>query len=260
MTQELIANMLGVRRGGVTDAAIKLQEAGLIRYSRGPHLGAGPPRPGAAVLRVLCVVKKEYDRLLVSGYVSMLAAVDGTPALEVGMVGSEGMVGAHVALGVTTVSGQALVQGSGTAMRAPVQAFQAVLDEAPALRSCLGRYLYVRMEQLAGIAPCLRFHVIEKRLARWLLMTHDRSQDSAFMVKQEFLSYMLGVRRAGITEAAMSLQSLGLISYSRGTMTVLDRAGLEAEACACYVADRASYAKQLGEPHRHDPPPVPPAT
>jgi CRP-like cAMP-binding protein len=237
------------------------------------HLWEGLPRQELGALRRICEphplvagdmlcdtgMFAESVYFPVSGYVSMLAAVDGTPALEVGMVGSEGMVGAHVALGVTTVSGQALVQGSGTAMRAPVQAFQAVLDEAPALRSCLGRYLYVRMEQLAGIAPCLRFHVIEKRLARWLLMTHDRSQDSAFMVKQEFLSYMLGVRRAGITEAAMSLQSLGLISYSRGTMTVLDRAGLEAEACACYVADRASYAKQLGEPHRHDTPPVPPA-
>jgi CRP-like cAMP-binding protein len=199
---------------------------------------------------VMCEAGVPFEHVYfpVTGYVSILAAVQGTPALEVGMVGREGMVGAHVALGVSAFSGQALVQGAGTAMRAQVAAFQRQLAESPRLQDCLGRYLYVRMEQLAGIAPCLRFHVIEARLARWLLMTQDRAQAPSFKVKQEFLSYMLGVRRAGITNAARALQALGLISYSRGTLTVLDRPGLEAQACACYAADAASYAKQLGEP------------
>lgn len=187
-----------------------------------------------------------------SGFVSMLAAAEGTPALEVGMVGREGMVGAHVALGVATFPGEALVQGDGVAMRVSTGAFRTLLEISPGLQGSLGRYLYVRMEQLAGIAPCLRFHVIEQRLARWLLMSHDRAGAPAFKVKQEFLSYMLGVRRAGITKAAMSLQALGLISYTRGTLTVLDRAGLEAQACACYAADMASYETQLGAPFQGD--------
>jgi CRP-like cAMP-binding protein len=226
------------------------------------HLWRRLPAKERTALRQICepqslvigdVVHKsgtpfQYVYFPVSGYVSMLAAVEGTPALEVGMVGLEGMVGAHVALGVSTVSGQALVQGEGMAMRASASAFRKLLATAPGLQEALGRYLYVRMEQLAGIAPCLRFHVIEARLARWLLMSQDRAQSSTFKVKQEFLSYMLGVRRAGITKAAMSLQALGLISYSRGTLAVLNRAGLEARACACYRADRGCYEDQLGAP------------
>jgi len=199
---------------------------------------------------VMCDAGTPFDHVYFpfTGYVSILAAVQGTPALEVGMVGREGMVGAHVALGVDAFPGQALVQGAGTAMRAPIADFRRQLAASPRLQDCLGRYLYVRMEQLAGIAPCLRFHGIEARLARWLLMTQDRAQAPSFKVKQEFLSYMLGVRRAGITTAAGALQALGLISYSRGTLTVLDRPGLEAQACTCYAADVASYAKQLGPP------------
>ncbi len=224
------------------------------------HLWERLPRKERAALRLICqphdLVSGEvlhrgatpflYVYFPVSGYVSMLAEVHGTPALEVGMVGREGMVGAHVALGVTTVSGQALVQGDGVAMRAHTGAFRKLLASAPGLQDCMGRYLYVRMEQLAGIAPCLRFHVIQARLARWLLMSHDRSQSPVFQVKQEFLSYMLGVRRAGVTTAAKSLQALGLIRYSRGTLSVVDRLGLEAQACACYAADMQSYEKQLG--------------
>ncbi len=226
------------------------------------HLWERLPRKERDALRAICEPQAmaagevlhqagtpfQYVYFPVSGYVSMLAAVEGTPALEVGMVGREGMVGAHVALGVATVSGQALVQGEGMTMRARAVAFRKVLAASPGLQECLGRYLYVRMEQLAGIAPCLRFHVIEARLARWLLMSHDRSQAPAFKVKQEFLSYMLGVRRAGITKAAMSLQAQGVISYTRGILAVLDRPGLEAQACACYRADRTCYGQQLGEP------------
>lgn len=182
----------------------------------------------------------------VSGYVSLLASVEGTPALEVGLVGREGMVGAQLALGASATAGQALVQGEGMAQRAGAREFRALLAASPALRDCVGRYLQVRLEQLAGIAPCLRFHVIDARLARWLLMSQDRARSPTFLVKQEFLSYMLGVRRAGITQAARSLQAEGLIRYARGHLTVLDRRGLEGRACACYAADGQCYARQLG--------------
>jgi Mn-dependent DtxR family transcriptional regulator len=101
------------------------------------------------------------------------------------------------------------------------------------------------MAQLATSAACLRFHQIGPRLGRWLLMTQDRAHADTFHVTQEFLAYMLGVRRVGITAAAGTLQRLGLIEYTRGEMTVLDRPGLERAACTCYAADRHSYAEQF---------------
>jgi CRP-like cAMP-binding protein len=109
------------------------------------------------------------------------------------------------------------------------------------LQQCLLRYLYVLMAQLAVSAACLRFHMIAPRLARWLLMTQDRAGSERFHVTHEFLGYMLGVRRVGVTAAAGELQRAGLIEYSRGDLRVLDRAGLEAAACSCYRADRNIY-------------------
>ena len=108
------------------------------------------------------------------------------------------------------------------------------------------RYLYVLMSQLASSAACLRFHLIGPRLARWLLMSQDRAHSDCFRVTHEFLAYMLGVRRVGITAAAGHLQRSGLIEYRRGHLTVLDRTGLEAAACSCYATDRKVYARLLG--------------
>ncbi|MEP7101852.1 MAG: Crp/Fnr family transcriptional regulator [Burkholderiales bacterium] len=179
------------------------------------------------------------------GFISLVTLVAGHPGVEVGMVGREGMVGAQLALGVVASPLRALVQGSGTALRVGTKAFRAELDRSAALRRYIDRYLYVLMAQLATSAACLRFHLIGPRLARWLLMTQDRAQTDAFHVTQEFLAYMLGVRRVGVTTAATALQRAGLIEYTRGAMTVLDRAGLEQVACSCYETDRQSYAAQL---------------
>lgn len=179
------------------------------------------------------------------GFISLVTLVAGHPGVEVGMVGREGMVGAQLALGVVASPLRALVQGSGTALRVGTKAFRAELDRSAALRRYIDRYLYVLMAQLATSAACLRFHLIGPRLARWLLMTQDRAQTDAFHVTQEFLAYMLGVRRVGVTAAATALQRSGLIEYTRGAMTVLDRAGLEQVACSCYETDRQSYAAQL---------------
>ncbi len=180
------------------------------------------------------------------GFISLVAPFDGKPALEVGMVGREGMLGAHLALGVATVPLHALVQGPGAAWRIGATAFRGELARSPALQRLLNRYLYVLMAQLAASAACLRFHLIGPRLARWLLMSQDRAHTERFHVTQEFLAYMLGVRRVGITAAAGALQRSGLIEYHRGEMTVLDRRGLEAMACACYASERQAYAKVLG--------------
>jgi CRP-like cAMP-binding protein len=179
----------------------------------------------------------------INGFISLVTLVDGHPGVEVGMVGREGMLGAQLALGVTTAPLRALVQGSGSAWRVASKAFRAELMISVALQRCLSRYVYVMLGQLATSASCLRFHQIGPRLARWLLMTQDRAHSNDFHVTQEFLAYMLGVRRVGITAAASHLHRNGLIEYKRGALTVLDRAGLEAASCSCYLADQRSYAK-----------------
>ena len=179
------------------------------------------------------------------GFISLVAQVDGQPALEVGMVGREGMLGAHLVLGVATAPLHALVQGPGTAWRIGTPAFRTELARSAPLQRGLNRYLYVLMTQLASSAACLRFHLIGQRLSRWLLMSQDRAQADHFHVTHEFLSYMLGVRRVGITAAAGALQRQGLIEYRRGELTVLDRPGLEAAACGCYATDRQAYSELL---------------
>lgn len=176
------------------------------------------------------------------GFISLVARLDGQRRLEVGMVGREGMLGAHVALGVMTTPFHALVQGPGAAWRVRERDFQHELAGSAALRSALNRYIYVLLTQLAASAACLRFHLIGPRLARWLLMSQDRAHADGFRLTQEFLAYMLGVRRVGVTTAAVGLQRKGLIEYHRGELTVLDRRGLEAIACSCYASDRAAYA------------------
>lgn len=189
----------------------------------------------------------QYAYFPTAGFISLIAVVQGSPGVEVGMVGREGMLGVQLALGVADAPLHALVQGAGTAWRIDRQAFQAELDASPVLQHQLNRYLYVLMAQLADSAACVRFHQIGPRLARWLLMSQDRSQARSFDVTQAFLAYMLGVRRSGVTAAAGSLQREGLIEYSRGKLTVLDRKGLERAACSCYATDQKIYAESLGQ-------------
>ena len=179
------------------------------------------------------------------GFILLVAMVDGHAGLEVGMVGREGMLGAQLALGVAATPLRALVQGDGTAWRVSAADFRRELARGTALRRCLNRYVHVLMSQLTCSAACLRYHQIGPRLARLLLMSQDRAHASHFRVTQEFLGYMLGVRRVGVTAAAGRLQSSGLIEYHRGAMTVLDRPGLEAAACGCYAADQRVYASLL---------------
>ena len=179
------------------------------------------------------------------GFISVVSLIEGSPGVEVGMVGREGMLGAHVALGVVIAPLRALVQGEGQAWRISTRAFRGELATSASLQRSLNRYLYVLMAQLAESAACVRFHLIGQRLARWLLMSQDRSHSDSFKVTHEFLAYMLGVRRVGITAAAGALQRGGVIEYRHGHVRVLDRGLLEAAACGCYAADQRAYANLL---------------
>ena len=187
-----------------------------------------------------------YAYFPVDGFISSIANIENHPGLEVGMIGREGMLGVHIALNVVEVPFRALVQGAGLAWRVEVAPLRLLLKTSPALEMLLLHYVYVRMTQLASSAACLRFHEIGPRLARWLLMSQDCAHADQFSITQEFLACMLGVRRVGVTMAAGALQQRGLISYHRGAMTVVDRAGLEAAACSCYRTDTQAYARHLG--------------
>lgn len=182
----------------------------------------------------------------IRSYVSLVTPLDACAALEVALVGSEGMVGLSAAFGVATSSLNHLVRGAGDAQRMDVSTFQRELHRSAPLRRRLDRYAYVRMHQLALTAACTRFHQVEARLARWLLTTRDRAQADRFQATHESLAYMLGVRRVGVTLAASALQDSGLIRYSRGDVSVLDRDGLLARSCGCYVAANALYERVLG--------------
>lgn len=173
--------------------------------------------------------------------ISLLASMGGKSLLEVALAGSEGIYGVPLAFGVEVSPVRAVVQGAGTAWRMRAAKFQQELVRVPALRSCVDRYIYVVMSQLIQTAGCNRFHVVEQRVARWLLMTADRAHSSTFRITHEFLAYMLGVRRVGVTEAATALQKRELIRYSRGLVSILDRDGLEMASCRCYRADVEAY-------------------
>ena len=179
-------------------------------------------------------------------FISVIMPIDGSSSLEVGLIGNEGMFGIPLALGVDVSPVRAVVQGAGSALRMVAASFSRELRRSPALQREMDRYVFVHLSQLAQTAGCTRFHVVEARLARWLLMTQDRAQANAFHITQQFLALMLGVRRVGVTKAAGSLQDRKLIRYSRGNITVLDRRGLKAAACGCYKADRESYGLTLG--------------
>ncbi len=179
-------------------------------------------------------------------FISLIMPVDDSASLEVGLVGNEGMFGIPLALGIHVSPVRAVVQGAGSALRMDAARFCRELGRSQALQSETNRYVFVHLSQLAQTAACTRYHLVEARLARWLLMTQDRAHASTFHVTQEFLALMLGVRRVGVTKAAGALQKRSLIHYSRGDITVLDRRGLKAASCGCYNADRESYDRILG--------------
>ena len=167
-------------------------------------------------------------------HVSLLVLVADKRALEVGLVGREGMVGIPLALGSDVSPVRALVQGPGAALRMEAARFREEFGRCPPLQHELYRYAYAKLVQARQTAACNRFHPVEARLARWLLMTRDRMRSDHFHLTHEYLADTLGIRRVGVTNAASALQRRKLISYRRGDIRILDWKGLKAAACGCY--------------------------
>ncbi len=176
-----------------------------------------------------------------SGIISLLSAVDAKSTIEVGIVGSEGLAGLPVFLGVKTSGNVAVVQGAGTAFRMATKDFLAACSASKKLTAIIQRFIHSLFIQISQSAACNRFHPIEERLARWLLMTRDRMHSPEFQITQEFLSNMLGVRREAVNKAAGSLNTKGFISYARGELKINDQEGLEKAACPCYLIIKNEY-------------------
>lgn len=178
-------------------------------------------------------------------FISLMTPINDQSSLEVALVGSEGMYGIPLMLGVDVSPLHAVVQGPGLAWRMEAERFHSELKHSVALQQDLNRYIYVLMSQLAQTAACTHFHIVEKRLARWLLMSRDRAHSEEFHITHALLAHMLGVRRVGVTKAAGALQKKKLISYRRGCVKIQDVGGLEAASCSCYRADKETYDRIL---------------
>lgn len=193
----------------------------------------------------------EQDQLIgyvlfpLTAFIALVKSCQDHPPLETGLIGHEGMLGVTRILGVNTAPERAVVQGAGTALRLTADQFQDQLQRHPLLLKRLKFYLYIVLAQQAQSLACVRFHHIEPRLARWLLMAHDRAQANVLHLTHKFLADMLGVRRSGITIAAGLMQQNNLIAYSRGDIRVLDRKGLELIACECYAHSKTDYSRLL---------------
>jgi CRP-like cAMP-binding protein len=177
--------------------------------------------------------------------VSLLVTTEGRPQVEMATIGREGVVGASELIQSQGAIGLNLVQLPGAAVRVDVRAFRLLLDTRPLLKKLIHQHFYALMRQILYGAACNRIHSMEERCARWLLMTHDRAGQDTFPLTQDFLSHMLGVRRATVNLATGMMKKAGFIGYVRGKVTVIDRAGLESTSCACYHAINKAYDSLL---------------
>lgn len=190
---------------------------------------------------VLCEVEAPYQHAYfpVSGSISLVSGAHDHNPFEMGLIGQEGMLGSTLLLGINPAPIRAVVHVPGVALRMTVEQLQRQVCDSPALRKILSRYLYMRLVELSLVGGCIRYHRIEQRLARALLLAHDRVREGSFYLTHDYLADMLGVRRSSITIAAGDLQDRNLISYTRGNIRILDRPGLEAMSCECYQLLRA---------------------
>ena len=176
------------------------------------------------------------------GILSLVKEMDGD-TIEVGTVGSEGMIGIAALLGVRAAATRVFAQSLVVVDRIGVDELDAALDTSPETRRMLLRYVHAFHEEVSQSVACNRLHSLEERCARWLLITHDRTGSNVILLKQRFLSYMLGVHRPAVSLAASALQRAGIIRYKRGMITVLDRSALEEASCSCYHLGRDAFER-----------------
>lgn len=181
-----------------------------------------------------------------SGMISIVAMMRDGASVEVGMVGREGMLGVQSVLGDDLSLNEAIVQISGSALRMPAAVLEREAQASPHLLAILLRYVQAYLNLATQSAACNRAHLLEQRLARWLLTARDRAATDRLPLTHELIAMMLGVRRAGVTVAAQSLQSAGLIHYAHGRITIADSEGLEVAACECYEVTRREYGRLIG--------------
>ena len=183
--------------------------------------------------------------ILEQGVASIVSVFSDASAVETATVGNEGMVGLAIFLDTDRSAGHAFMQVAGSGYRLPAEDFRRMVSDMPQLRESLNHYTQALLTLVAQSSACNRKHSIEERCARWLLMTHDRVRRTDFRLSHEFLAVMLGTRRPTVTVAARALQQAGLITYTYGRVTVLDRKGLERAACPCYGIIRAQFDRVI---------------
>lgn len=180
-----------------------------------------------------------------SGIISLLAPLQEGGRIEIGHVGREGAAGVHAALGADTLTSEIMAQSDGVALRADAANLRGMAEQSAPLRYALNGFANALHAQVAQVAACNGAHEVVQRLARWLLMVHDRTDGDTLNLTHEVISLMLGVTRPGVTIAAGTLQKSGLIQYSRGRLTIVDRPGLEQAACECYAIVSTYYRSEL---------------
>ena len=189
-----------------------------------------------------------YVYFIETGVGSLVNTMANGAAAEVGTIGNEGIVGLPVVLGDTRGPTSVYIQVPGAGLRMKAVQFKRELAHSASLRAVMFRYTHAFFNQVAQSAACNHFHSLQQRCCRWLLMTHDRMETENFLLTQEFLAMMLGVQRTGVTTAAGALQRLGLIRYTRGNVTILDRDGLLRRSCECYGVSKREFDRLLGGP------------
>ncbi len=188
----------------------------------------------------------EYVYFVKHGVVSLLNVMEDGKEVEVATVGNEGMVGLPVFLGADRVPGRAFSQVPGDAFRMKANVFKDIVTPGSPLHDLLQRYTQALFNQIAQGSACNSLHSVEERMCRWLLMTQDRVGQDEFPLTQEFLGQMLAVRRPTVSMAASILQKAGLICYSRGKITILNREGLKDSCCECYAIVKAEFDRLVG--------------
>ena len=178
--------------------------------------------------------------------ISLLYMMENGSSAEMGVAGNDGLVGVALFMGGNTVPNRAVVQSAGDALRMKSDVLAGEFARGGAFQRVLLRYTQALMTQMSQTAVCNRLHTVEQQLCRWLLLSRDRLEADELVMTQELIANMLGVRREGVTHAAQRLQESGLISYVRGRITILDRAGLEAAVCECYKVVKDEYDRLLG--------------